>query len=56
MLRKILKVGLIGTAVLTASTLVLPDQFTPIQKVVNVGTVGAQLFYVYKYKTDKTTE
>ncbi len=56
MFRKLFKVGAIGTIGLVAASYAFPDQFTPIQKVINVATAGAQVFYVYKYKQDKTME
>lgn len=54
MFRKLLKFGFVGTVGLTAASYVFPDQFLPVQKVINVGVAGAQVFYVYKYKKDKT--
>lgn len=56
MFRKLFQVGLIGTVGLTTAAYVFPDQFSPVQKVINVGVAGAQVFYVYKYKKDKTDE
>lgn len=56
MFRKFLKFGLVGTVCLTTVAYVFPDQFTPVQKVINVGVAGAKVFYVYKYKKDKTIE
>ncbi len=54
MFRKLFKVGAIGTVGLIATSYAFPDQFTPIHKVINVATAGAQVFYVYKYQQDKT--
>jgi hypothetical protein len=51
MFRKFLKFGLIGTGGLLATAFVFPDHFTPVQKVLNVGIAGAQVYYVYKYQT-----
>jgi hypothetical protein len=56
MFRKILKGGLITTAAIATTAVLFPDHFTPVQKIINVGIAGGQIFYVYKYKHDKTIE
>ena len=53
MLRKIFKGTLIATACIGTAALVDPDHFTPVQKIINVGIAGGQIFYVYKYQHDK---
>lgn len=56
MLKKIFKGSLVATAAITTAAFVFPDHFTPVQKIINVGIAGGQIFYVYKYKHDKTIE
>ena len=51
MFKKIIKFTIIGGTTITASAFLFTDQFTPINKVINVGIAGAQIFYVYKYKS-----
>jgi hypothetical protein len=56
MFRKIFKGTLIASACTGTAALVYPDHFTPVQKIINVGMAGGQIFYVYKYQHDKTIE
>ena len=55
-MRKFLKRGVITGVGIATVSLVFPDHFTPVQKVVNVGVAGAQIYHVYKFKHDKTPQ
>jgi hypothetical protein len=53
MLKKLLKVGLFGTVVVTTTAFIFPEQFTPITKVLNVGLAAGQIYYVYKFNENE---